>query len=229
MREGLNVEVAHTLAESGGASNLASQTLREDLLEITEAFVLAVVAVATAWCGYQASKWDSNRALQYGISARSRVEAAVAATEGGQQRLLDVVTFNTWIQAKEVKDEKLSDLYVRRFSPEYRLAFDAWLKTDPFSKPNGPAGPVAMPDYHNSLLEKASQSNHEASAAFAEGTRACEISEKYVRNTLLLAVVLFLVVVAQRFKRRKLRISLLVLASLLMILSLIPILLYPQS
>jgi hypothetical protein len=53
----------------------------------------------------------------------------------------------------------------------------------------------------------ADQLNAEASALFAEGTDARETANKYVRDTVLFASVLFLVAVAQRFKDRRIRIT----------------------
>ena len=184
--------------------------------------------MATAWSGYHAAKWDGRQALLYGTSSRLRVEAAEAATEGGQQRLLDVMTFNTWIKAQESKDEELAAIYRRRFSPEYRVAFEAWLKTEPFTKADEPPGPALMPEYHNGLLEKSAELNKEATAAFTEGTEAREISEKYVRGTVLLATVLFLVALAQRFKIRKVRVGLLLVATTLMIYALWNVATYPR-
>jgi hypothetical protein len=121
MLEGKNLEIAQELAKSEAS---AKKSLRENLIEIAEA-VLSLIAVATAWCGYQAAKWDGLQETLYATSAQLRVEAAIADTEGGQPRLLDVLTFNTWIQAKEVKDEQLSAIYVHKFSSEYRIAFNA--------------------------------------------------------------------------------------------------------
>src|SRR5271166_1411115 len=85
MPEGMNIEIAHKLTESEAGPK---QALRVELLEIAEAVILAVIAVATAWSGYYSAKWDGRQALLYGTSARLRVEAALAAAEGGQQRLL---------------------------------------------------------------------------------------------------------------------------------------------
>jgi hypothetical protein len=208
--EGMNVEIAHKLAESEGRS---SKSRWEELTEIAEAVVLALVAVATAWSGYQAAKWDGRQAFLYATAAKLRVEAGVAATEGGQQRLLDVVTFNTWIEAMETKDAKVAALYVRRFSPEYRAAFEAWLKTNPSTNREAPAGPSSMPQYHNALLKRSEQLNEEGTAAFAEGTEARETADNYVRGTVLLATVLFLIALAQRFKLRTVRLGLLVVAA----------------
>lgn len=85
------------------------------------------------------------------------MQAGNAATEGGQQRLLDVMTFNTWIRTRETRDEQLAAIYRRRFSPQYRVAFDAWLKTEPFTKPDAPPGPSFMPEYHNARLERSAE------------------------------------------------------------------------
>jgi hypothetical protein len=220
MLEGMNVE--DKLAEP------APKASREWLIEIAEAAVLSLIAVATAWCGYQAARWDGRQALLYGTSARLHVEAAVAATEGGQQRLLDVVTFNTWIRLKEVKDEEVAAVYMRRFSPEFRVALDAWLKTDPFRNPNAPPGPSYMPEYRNSLLMQSQQLNKEATDSFDKGTKARENSEQYIRGTVLLATVLFMIALSQRFKLRYARVALVVVAVTVMVYELAKVATYPR-
>lgn len=213
MPEDLNVELAHKLSEQ--EQDERQKRRWEETVEIFEALVLAMVAIATAWSGYQAAKWDGQQAFEYGTSSRLRVEAGVAATEGGQQRLLDVSTFNTWIQAKSQGNEQLATLYVRRFSPEYKVAFEAWIALDPLNDPRAPAGPSFMPEYHNPQLEAADRLNAEASAAFERGTQDREIAEQYVRETVLFATVLFLIALSQRFKLRNVRIAVLVVAGLL--------------
>jgi hypothetical protein len=225
MPEGMNVEVAHKLSKPEHRPGKAHW---EEVLEVGEAVALALVALATAWSGYQAAKWNGYQAVLYGTSTRLRVEAGLAATEGGQQRLLDIVTFNTWIEARELKDEKVAALYVRRFSSEFRVAFEAWLKTDPFKNPRAPAGPTRMPQYHNALLQRSEQLNQEATTAFVEGTAARETADKYVRGTVLLATVLFLVALSQRFKLRNVRLSLLVVAGGLMVYALVAVATSPR-
>jgi len=202
--------------------------LRSELIEVAEAVVLALVAVATAWSTYHSARWNGQQAALYATATRLRVEAAVAATEGGQQRLLDVTTFNTWIEAYEKKDDKLATLYTHRFSPEYRVAFDSWLKTEPFARPNAPAGPIWMPEYHNALLQRSEELNQKAADTFDEGTEARHTAERYVRITVLLATVLFLVALAQRFKVRKVRTGLFLVAATMMAYALISIATLPR-
>jgi hypothetical protein len=55
-----NIEVAHKLNEEGKhAAHHSSRSL--EILEIVEAIVLALVAVTTAWSGYQAALWDGRQ------------------------------------------------------------------------------------------------------------------------------------------------------------------------
>ena len=204
------------------------ESAREQFLEIVEALMLSVVAVVTAWCGYQAAKWDGRQAYLYGTSGRLGVQAAAKATEGGQQRLLDVVTFNTWIRLREEKNDKLAQLYERRFSPEYKVAFDAWLKTDALNNPNAPAGPSRMPEYHNALLEQSVQLSRQSADTFSEGARAREIAEVYVQRSVMLATVLFLTALAQRFKIRRVRIALLLVAAALLAYQLVDLGMHPR-
>ncbi|MGZ5294480.1 MAG: hypothetical protein ACXWZU_02125 [Actinomycetota bacterium] len=207
MPEGMNVEVAHTLSEGGEPVESDERRHWTELAEILEVIVLALVAIATAWSGYQAARWDGRQAYLYGTASRMRIEADEALTLGGQQKLLDVTTFNTWIDAQRSGDEKLAALYIRRFSPEFKVAFDAWVASDPAHNPDAPPGPSFMPEYVNPFTEKGQELNDEASATFDEGTEARENADRYVRQTVLLATVLFLVAIAQRFKYRAVRMT----------------------
>jgi len=101
---------------------------------------------------------------------------------------------------------------VRRFSPEYRTAFDAWLKTAPFTTPTAPPGHAYLPEYHNPQLEQAAHLNEEAAVAEEEGTHAREMAEKYIGATVLFALVLFLIAVSQRFRLLGVRIGAIALA-----------------
>ena len=72
-----------------------------------------------------------------------------------------------------------------------KVAFDAWLKTDPLHNPNAPPGPAFMPQYTNASASQASHLDKAATAAFDAGNHGRDISDEYVRGTVLLAVVLF--------------------------------------
>src|SRR4030095_16447244 len=80
--------------------NVSSSQSRLEVIEIIEALILALVAVATAWSGYQAAKWAGKRAEQYAEASRLRVTAEGLATLAGQERIYDSDTFNSLLAAK---------------------------------------------------------------------------------------------------------------------------------
>ena len=217
MPEDLNVEIAGGIAEAGSPHERAEKLRWERFVEISEAVVLAFVAVSTAWSGYQAARWDGRQAERYGTASAVRIQADEQLTLGGQQKLLDVATFNTWIQAKKDGNDALAALYVRRFSPAFKTAFDAWIASHPFSNPDAPPGPSFMPEYTNPQIEQGDALNEEATAIFEEGTQARETSDNYIRTTVVLATVLFLMALSQRFRIRGVRIAVLIISGLLMV------------
>ncbi len=180
--------------------------------EILEVIILAVVAMATAWTGYQATQWGGRQALLYGQASTTRFEAEAASTLGGQQLVADSAFFTAWLQAHAANDQDLEEMLVRRFSPDYAVAFATWLETDPFTDPSAPPGPGYMPGFSNPHLDEAKRLNDQASATFLEGTDARETANKYVRDTVLFASVMFLVAIAQRFETQGVRIGANVLA-----------------
>jgi len=115
--------------------------------------------------------------------------------------------FNSRLEARATRNTDLEMVFVRRFTPDYRQAFDEWLKTDPLNDPSAPPGPAYMAGYKNPNLEKADQLDAQAAELFTEGTDAGETAVKYVRLTVLFALVLFLIASGQRFRQRPVRIS----------------------
>ena len=228
MPEDLNVEIAGGIAEAGSPHERAEKLRWERFVEISEAVVLAFVAVSTAWSGYQAARWDGRQAERYGTASAVRIQADEQLTLGGQQKLLDVSTFNTWIQAKENGNDALAALYVRRLSPAFKTAFDAWIASHPFTNPDAPPGPSFMPEYTNPQIEQGDALNEEATGIFEEGTQARETSDDYIRTTVVLATVLFLMALSQRFRIREVRIAVLIISGLLMVYGLGTILSFPR-
>lgn len=224
MPEGLSgAEVAHRLAEHDEKRHSRNQRI----LEIVEGILLAIVAVAAAWSGYQAATWSGQQSELYGLASKYRVQADLLATEGGQQRLYDTTTFNSWLQAETLGNHEAARVFERRFRPEYRPAFAAWIRTDPFHNPHAPPGPVFMPQYHNASAERAARLEVRAGATFEQGTKARDRSDDYVRNTVLLATVLFLAAIAQRFTVVKVRLGLIAVAGALLIVAVFAIVTYP--
>ena len=174
--------------------------------------MLAIVAIATAWSGYQAALWTGHQSELYGQASKLRVQAEGAATYANQERLYNASTVVEWLKAEAHGDKKLTDLFERRFLPEFRPAFEAWKKTDPLNNPSAPAGPQLMAEYRSSKTEEAARLNNQATQVFEEGTTSREYADQYVRATVTLATVLLLIAISQRFQTRRVRVGLLVIA-----------------
>jgi hypothetical protein len=222
---GSNIEVAHHLSEHRGTSH----TLAHEILEIAEAIVLAIVAIATAWSGYQAALWTGHQSELYGESGKLRVQAEGIATAANQERLYNAATVVEWLKAEAHGEKKLVDLFERRFLPEFRPAFEAWKKTDPLNNADAPPGPQFMSEYRSSKTEQAAKLNEQATEVFEQGNRARQHSDEYVRVTVTLATVLLLMAISQRFKTQGVRIGLAVVAVLLLWLPIYRILTLPRA
>jgi hypothetical protein len=218
-------EVAHTLSHDHGHASERHTTR----IEILEAILLAVVAIATAWSGYQTARWDGDQAHLYGLSNKERAAENRASTRYGQEELYDTSTFGFWLQEKAAGHKEAAALFERRFRPEYRVAFDAWVKTDPLHNPRAPAGPLLMPQYHNAAAEQAVRHGERATEYFNQGTEARERGDRYLRNTVLLATVLFLTALAQKFKVLRVRFALLGVAGALLVVALFYVATYPTT
>lgn len=222
---GHQVEVAHHLSESKHETH----SLAHEILEIIEAIVLSVVAITTAWSGYQAALWDGHQSELYGQSSELKIKAEGLATTANQERLYNAATVVEWLKASAHGDKKLADIFERRLLPEVVPAFEAWKATDPLNNPKAPAGPQLMPQYHNPKLEQAQQLNEEAAEIFEKGTQARNRADQYVRVTVMLATVLLLMAVSQRFKTHGVRVALATVAVLLLAFPVVRILMLPRA
>ncbi len=169
MPEGANIEIAHSLTEHEDGQGTIRQEGWHRVLEILEVGLLAIVAIATAWSGFQAAKWDGRQSELYGTASRLRFEADAATTLGSQRLAADAGIFTAWLEAHEAGDVELETLLSKRLTPDFKVAFDAWLQTDPFVNESAPPGPAAMAEYKNPDSVKAAALNARASAALRGG------------------------------------------------------------
>ncbi len=206
-----------------------AQSRMHKTIELVEAIVLSLVAVLTAWSGYQAARWGSEQAILHGRSSRLRVEAQAHEVVANQAKQYDAATVTSWIEAEARGDKRLAAFYERRLLPEFVPAFEAWKKTDPLNNPSAPAGPAKMPEYHDVLGDRSAGENNEATEVFEKGTHAREVSDQYIRATVGLATVLFLTAMGQRFRSLRIRAALMGITLLILCVPLWHILTLPRD
>ncbi len=203
--------------------------MRLEILEILEAVLLAIVALSTALSGYQAARWDGVSARDYATSSRLRVQSEQTYLASNQTIIYNSGTLNAWLQADTSGDKKLAAIMARRFTPNYEVAFRAWLKTDPLNNAAAPPGPRYMPQYKDPLAAKAAALGVQGTLHYNSGIADRDTADKYVRLTVILAAVLFLVAVGQRFKIRRVRLAVLGLAGVFLAYSVVLIAIYPRA
>jgi hypothetical protein len=223
-----NIEFAHKIQEHGH-HHPSPVELRAQWVEIVEAVVLAIVAVATAWSGYQAARWDALSNQHYNLASRTTVLSEEKATLAGQDRLYDITNFNAWVDAKLAGKEKLATFYQRRFRPEYATAFAAWWKLDPINNPSAPPGPIFMAEYMNANSQESAKLVEQAKSHFEKGVGTRETGDNYVKVTVFLATVLLLTALSQRFEIFAARVAVVAIAFTLLAISTYWILTFPRA
>ena len=230
MPEGLSAaEVGKEIAEHKKHSETArhEHDSHDRWLSIVEALLLSFVAVLAAYSGYAAAKWGTESSLTLAKASAERTKANRADTEAIVTRTLDSASFNAWFTAFTAGNADAQRLAENRMRPGYRTAFDAWLATDPENDPSAPPGPAYMPQYVVPQDAVAKDHDAEADAAFAEGAEAGQTADKYIRATVFLATVLFLVGISGHFRIRQARIGLICAAGLLLAFAIIQLLELP--
>ena len=215
---GVGEEIArHAKSDDEGGSD----ERRDRGIAIAEAILLSVVALIAAWSGYAAAKWSTESRVTLAGASAARTNANRATLEAMELRNFDSAAFDAWFSAYTVRNEQAMKLAVHRFRPEFRVAFDAWRATKPETNTDAPRGPTYMPEYRQPLLEDAKALDQRAEKASARGAEAGETSDKYVRTTVFLASVLFLVGISTHFPFLGVRYALVGLGALLLLVSLV--------
>jgi len=175
--------------------------------ELLATILLALAAVGTAWSSYQATRWNGEQALAAGRANAVRIAANRADTLANDQTQVDVATFIAWTAADRRGERKLADFYLSRFRPEFRTAFDAWIATDPFSDPDAPSTPLAMPAYQVAARQQADRLDAAAEAGTAQVRRDIQRASNYVLTVVLYAVALFFAGMSTKLAHRRLRMT----------------------
>jgi hypothetical protein len=200
---------------------------RSRTVQICEAVLLSLVTIAAAWSGYAAAKWGTESRFEIARSSTLRNLATRADLSALSTRNFDSSTFNAWFTAFTLDDPRKQAIAERRFRPEFKVAFDAWMATDPLHNPRAPPGPTYMPQYKLADQARANALDAAAAAAFNAGDRAGRVGDDYIRITVFLAAILFLVGIGSTFKLHTIRYALITVGALLLVLATVLLVLQP--
>jgi hypothetical protein len=172
---------------------MAGRSREDEVLDLLAAVVLALATIATAWSGYQATRWNGEQAKAASLTSGIRIEAARAQGLAQAQTEVDVATFSSWADAYAHKDTRLADFYFKRFRAEFKPAVQAWLATRPLQNPDAPLTPFAMPQYKLRAQQDADRLDARSELSAAAVRRYIQRSSNYVLAVVLFATALFFV------------------------------------
>ena len=228
MGEGLSaVEVGKELGEHAKHGGGHDQHRHDRRISIAEAVVLSLVTILAAWTGYSAAKWGTESSLKLAKASATRTKANRDFQLATTTRSQDASNFNAWFSAYLAGNKDAERVAENRFRPNYDLAFRAWLATNPFTNPNAPKGPQYMPEYRPLGGSLATSLDAQADAFYAQGQHAAQTGDKYVRVTVILATVLFIVGISSHFPLRSVRFGLVGLGAGLLVFAAVQILQLP--
>ena len=183
-------------------------------MELAATILLALATVATAWSGYQSTRWNGEQAKAAARANALRIESATAAALANTETEIDVATFTQWVNAYAQKQTQLADFYFKRFRKEFRPAVDAWVATRPLKNASAPLTPFAMPQYRLAARATAKRLGTEAEVFAAQSRRNIQRSSNYVLGVVLFASALFFAGMSTKLTSSRLRIALLTIGCL---------------
>jgi hypothetical protein len=198
-------------------------------LELLATALLALATVATAWSGYQASRWNGEQAKAAARASALRIESAKTDALANAQQQVDVATFMSWIDAYARDETELADFYFARFRAEFKPAVDAWVATRPRRNPDAPLTPFAMDEYKLAARAEAGRLDAEAEIAAGQARTNVQRSTNYVLGVVLFAAALFFAGMSARLNAPRARRALLVLGLVVFVGTLAWIATFPVS
>jgi len=181
-------------------------------IDLIFAVLLLVATLSTAFCVYQATRWNGIQAVDFGESAKLRTESIRATTMGNSQVIIDVQLYLSWVDAKSKGDQIQADFIEERFRDEFRPAFEAWIALageDP-DNPIAPGSPFDLPEYTVARYNESILLEENATAAFNRGKDANQNGDSYISNTVLFAIIMFFCGVYTRWDSIRIRQGILV-------------------
>jgi hypothetical protein len=218
---------AHDQQTEGKGGQGEASERHSRIIQIAEAVLLSIVTITAAWAGYSAARWGTASRVDIAQSSTLRNIATRDDLEANSLRNFDASTFNAWFIAFTLNSPQKEAIAIRRFRPAFKVAFDAWMATDPLHNPHAAPGPTYMPQYKLPSQTQAYALDDKATEKFSEGTKAGLTGDNYVQITVFLAAVLFLVGIGSSFKLYGVRYALITFGTLLLIVAVVLILKQP--
>ena len=207
--------------------DLQENTRFDRWIEFIAAIVLSLATLGTAWSGYQATRWNGQKASYSSSANTANLHAAQLANRAVIADSRNVELFVEWSDAVFQENQEFADFLLERFPTELEVATQAWLALDPTNDPNAPLSPFDMSEYRLEDLEESEQLLVQVEADRNKTSEASQIADRYVLLTVLFASVLFFGGISGKFKSQIIDLSMLALGLMMFLIILAVLISYP--
>ena len=104
----------------------AAEDRREYRWNLMAAIILSLATLASAWCGFQASSWNSVYSPESRTANGARLESGRQSDIADRQLSSDLLIFTAWLQAEINGQTAVAHEVELRFRDHFRPAFEAW-------------------------------------------------------------------------------------------------------
>ncbi|WP_223403755.1 hypothetical protein [Occultella gossypii] len=218
-----DVTTDEAAAERPGPTNRSKdEGESKSAADILTVFLLSLIAVLTAWCGFESSKWGGEMSIAFSQASSARIQSTAAEAQANAARQYDLTIYTQWVLAVEAQDTDLQGFIEERFSPQFAVAFDAWEAGG-----REALGPFTVPEYvPPGTLESVALADR-ADAKFDEALEYNQRGDNYTLLTVLFALVLFLTAMSQRVNAAWMQRAMLGLAVIVAVGCVVTMLTYP--
>jgi hypothetical protein len=183
----------------------------QNRIGIIVAFLLALATIATAWSGYQSSRWDGEQATHSSRGIKAIIRTGHFANLAEQKISLHANLFSNYQEALSLDNTRFADFLLNRFPEPLKAATLAWLASEPLTNPAAPLTPFQMSEYVLPETLEAEHWEEQSEKAIEQAQMASELSDRYLLFTVIFASVLFFGGISGKFGWRPIDLTVLAL------------------
>lgn len=187
-------------------------------IEIAATALLALATMLSAFSAYQSSRWHGVAEDYYNKSSQTLIEASVLDDKANQEVMIDILMAADYMTANTQGNPELAQKYKGAgFSDALNAAVSAWESARANQVPGTPRNPFEMPEYKNANRERthALQTLSDKQTKVAIG--AINESNGFLLLTVLFASVLFFAGISTKFQSKAIKVTILLMGTVLLI------------
>jgi hypothetical protein len=168
-------------------------------LEVLTVLILGMATVGSAWCAFQSSRWSGVETQEARASGQARIEASRSFALGTQALSYDAVMAAQYANALADGNTGLQQFYLDGLiRPEFMPIIEEWQRQ--VAAGEVPTQILDNTEYIDSQFAASRELDDEAEAAVTRSEVAAQYADRYVMNTIFMAMALFFAGITGSFR-----------------------------